>query len=199
MKVETPTREFVFNGKSLPDPNPSMSVEQVRECQPKAAKNGAFATVHGINETDASSVPSLGPGQLLTTRFLESLKQSLRTEPRSVLLPANVLAYTSDLLIWWTGPRLHPMYFSEGAEDRAAVHGKACPHPSLIWKVRRGRLSLRALGSNVRPSPETELMVAPYWNTEARTGSGNLSKKHPAILIEPLPVSFRRLRPAKPY
>jgi PRTRC genetic system protein B len=141
------------------------------KCQPKAAKNGAFATVHGINETDASSVPSLGPGQLLTTRFLESLKQSLRTEPRSVLLPANVLAYTSDLLIWWTGPRLHPMYFSEGAEDRAAVHGKACPHPSLIWKVRRGRLSLRALGSNVRPSPETELMVAPYWNTEARTGS----------------------------
>jgi PRTRC genetic system protein C len=38
MKVETPTREFVFNGKSLPDPNPSMSVEQAREMPAKSRK-----------------------------------------------------------------------------------------------------------------------------------------------------------------
>jgi hypothetical protein len=29
----------------------------------------------------------------------------------------------SDLLAWWTPPRRHPMFFSDGAEDRQAING----------------------------------------------------------------------------
>lgn len=87
-----------------------------------------------------------------------------------MILPENVLAHTSNLLMWWTPPRQHRMFFSDGAEDRRALHAQVCPHPALVWLVRHGRLSLRALGQSVRPTPTTPLMVAPYWNTEPSQG-----------------------------
>jgi PRTRC genetic system protein B len=94
----------------------------------------------------------------------------LQRAPRAVLLPENVLAYTSDLLVWWTPPRQHRMFFSGGAEDRQAINGAICPHPALVWKVQRGCLFLRAISDPARPQAETRLMVAPYWNTEASRG-----------------------------
>jgi hypothetical protein len=40
----------------------------------------------------------------------------------------------------------------------------------LVWWVRHGRLSLRALDQSIRPKPTTPLMIAPYWNTEPSRG-----------------------------
>ena len=129
-----------------------------------------FATVHQVLPQEPEKLASFGPGNLLTTEFLESLYRGLERAPRAVLLPENVLACTSDLLAWWTPPRRHPMFFSDGAEDRLAINGATFPHPALVWKVQRGRLFLRALDISTRPKPETKLMVAPYWNTAADTG-----------------------------
>lgn len=112
----------------------------------------------------------LGPGSLLTKAFLKKLCRGLERETKPALFPENVLAYTSELLIWWTAPRIHRMFFSEGAEDRAAIDGCVCPHPALLWKVRRGHLYVRALLEPVRPTAETPLMIAPYWNTEVTHG-----------------------------
>jgi PRTRC genetic system protein B len=128
-----------------------------------------FATVHQVAKGQDHQA-TLGPGNLLTTGFLGSLYQGLQRAPRIVLLPENVLAYTSDLLAWWTPPRLHRMFFSDGAEDRRAMNGAIFPHPALVWKVQRGCLFLRALDIAARPKPEARLMVAPYWNTAADTG-----------------------------
>jgi len=134
-------------------------------------KQECFATLHDvIREKPDSEEPLLGPGSLLTTSFLQQLTSRLRIPAKALLLPENVLAYTSELVIWWTPPRLHPMYFSEGAEDRRAIHGRICPHPALVWKVYRGRLFVRALSTPVRPQAKTPLMVAPYWNTSPLTG-----------------------------
>ena len=129
-----------------------------------------FATVHPVVPQGPEKQASIGPGTLLTTRFLENLYLGLNRAPQTVLLPANVLAYTADLVAWWTIPRLHRMFFSDGAEDRQAMNGTICPHPALVWKVQRGSLSLRALCDPVRPKPEATLMVAPYWNTEISRG-----------------------------
>lgn len=129
-----------------------------------------FATVHPVIVEGPEQQASLGPGSLLTTGFLERLYQGLERAPRAVLLPESVLAYTTDLLAWWSPPRLHRMFFSDGAEDRQAVHGAICPHPALVWKVHRGCLFLRAIPGPKRPTAETMLMVAPYWNTEASRG-----------------------------
>lgn len=134
-------------------------------------KQEQFATLHHVvHDRHEPQQPRLGPGNLLTEAFLERLSAGLRRPAKAVLLPENVLAYTSDLLVWWTPPRLHPMFFSDGAEDRLAVHGRICPHPPLVWKVRRGCLYLRALSDPRRPNAYTSLMVAPYWNTAPDTG-----------------------------
>jgi PRTRC genetic system protein B len=139
--------------------------------QEQVHKRELFATVHDVlDQTSPSQAPQLGPGSLLNTAFLRRLSLGLERTAKAVLLPENVLAYTSDLLIWWTPPRLHTMYFSDGAEDRAAIHGSVCPHPTLIWKVRRGCLYLRAVQDVGRPNAGTPLKVAPYWNTDPATG-----------------------------
>ena len=139
--------------------------------QEQVHRREQFATVHDIvREGTVPQRPQLGPGRLMSTAFLRKLAQGLQRKAKAVLLPENVLAYTNDLLIWWTPPRCHPLFFSEGAEDRAQVNGQTCPHPSLVWKVWRGRLSLRALIESRRPSAETLLMVAPYWNTDPNRG-----------------------------
>jgi hypothetical protein len=51
-----------------------------------------------------------------------------------VLLPENVLAYSSDLLVWRTPPRQHRMFFSGSAEDCQAINGAICPHLALVSK-----------------------------------------------------------------
>jgi len=47
MKVEKMTREFLFNGVRLPDPNPSMAVEEVRSLYATTYPDIATASVTG--------------------------------------------------------------------------------------------------------------------------------------------------------
>jgi PRTRC genetic system protein B len=130
-----------------------------------------FVTVHDvIREGSPPHQSRLGPGRLLTTAFLKQLCRGLERKVKGIILPENVLACTSDLLVWWTPQRQHRMFFSDGAEDRRELNGRACPHPALVWLVKQGRLSLRALDQSVRPKPATPLMIAPYWNTEPLRG-----------------------------
>jgi PRTRC genetic system protein B len=130
-----------------------------------------FVTVHEvIREGSPPHQARLGPGRLLTTAFLKQLCRGLERRGQAIILPENVLACTSDLLVWWTPQRQHRMFFSDGAEDRRELNGRTCPHPALVWLVRHGRLSLRALDQAIRPKPATPLMIAPYWNTEPSRG-----------------------------
>ena len=135
------------------------------------SRHEQFVTVHDVlRGGSASQQPRLGPGRLLTTAFLKHLCRGLERKAKAVILPENVLACTADLLVWWTPERLHRMYFSDGTEDRRRIDGQVCPHPALVWSVRHGRLSLRALAQSARPTGATQLMVAPYWNTEPTRG-----------------------------
>ena len=42
------------------------------------------------------------------------------------------------------------------------------PQPALVFKIWGRELFVRALAADVRPSAETRLMTAPYWNTDSR-------------------------------
>ena len=59
MKVEKLDREFVFDGKALPDPNPDISVEQVREMYIPAHPEITTATVTGPEPVDGKMASSL--------------------------------------------------------------------------------------------------------------------------------------------
>jgi PRTRC genetic system protein C len=52
MNVKKLEREFVFNGKTLPDPGPHMSVEQVREMYIPAHPEITTAKVIGPEPVD---------------------------------------------------------------------------------------------------------------------------------------------------
>ena|SRR5579859_4553925 len=137
----------------------------------QVSRREQFVTVHEILREGAEPHEArLGPGTLLTTAFLKQLCRGLERKAKACILPENVLACTSDLLVWWTPQRLHRMFFSDGGEDRHEINGRVCPHPALVWSVRHGRLSLRALAESARPAAATPLTVAPYWNTEPSRG-----------------------------
>ena len=54
IKVETMRREFNFNGVKLPDPNPSLTVEQVREVYAGTYPEITTAAVEGPEPVGAA-------------------------------------------------------------------------------------------------------------------------------------------------
>ena len=54
LKASTLPREFIFNGSRFPDPDPQMSIEQVRELLTPSYPEIATATVTGPEDTGTS-------------------------------------------------------------------------------------------------------------------------------------------------
>src|SRR4029077_14778613 len=84
------------------------------------------------------------------------------------ILPENVLARTPDLIAWWTKPQHRCIFFGGGSYEAEKLNGHNYPHPALVFKIWGRHLNVRALAADARPSAETRLMTAPYWNTDSR-------------------------------
>ena len=54
-------------------------------------------------------------------------------------------------------------FFSDQSEA-GELNAKRYPVPALVFKVSGGNLSIRALAKDERPTAETKLMTAPFWN-----------------------------------
>ena len=128
--------------------------------------NRVMATVHGVAQTDTNGAPALGAGQLLSTAALRELTKQLGAGSQAEYLPENVIARTPELVAWWTPASVRPMFFRDGSE-LADVSGKPFPHPALLFAVRNGVLSIRALAESKRPAADTKLAAAPYWNIDS--------------------------------
>ena len=61
------------------------------------------------------------------------------------------------------------MFYSDSSDGRT-LNGKVFPQPPLVFKVCGSELSVRSLTEDRRARPETPLMLAPYWNCDARAG-----------------------------
>ena len=129
--------------------------------------SGAFATLHEVRG-EKEGAPYLGPGQSLNTAFLRSLAHGLGVRMAPEILPENILARTPDLITWWTRAQHRCMFFGGGSDEAGTLNSRMYPHPALVFKIWGRDLFVRALASNVRPSAETRLMTAPYWNTDSR-------------------------------
>jgi PRTRC genetic system protein B len=130
-------------------------------------RNRHMATVHNVAQKDGEGFPSLGAGQLLASAGLRELTKLLGTGCPVEFLPDQVLARTPDLLAWWTPAARRPMFFRKESE-LGDVSGKAFPHPALLFVVCHGTLHVRALPASRRPSADTKLAAAPYWNVDDR-------------------------------
>jgi PRTRC genetic system protein B len=133
----------------------------------QAGGGGAFASLHRVKQAD-DGVPYLAPGEPLTTAFVRTLAEGLGAQVKPEVFPENTLARTPDLLVWWSRPQRRVMFF--GGTDREArkLNGLLFPHPGLVFKVVGKDLYVRAIATISRPTPETPLKIAPYWNTDSR-------------------------------
>ena len=128
---------------------------------------GAFASLHQVRQT-GDGVPYLAPGENLTTAFVRTLAQGLGAQVKPEVFPDNVLARTPDLLAWWSRPQCRVMFFGGTDQEARKLNGLVFPHPALIFKVAGKDIFVRAIATISRPSPETPMKMAPYWNTDSR-------------------------------
>jgi len=126
----------------------------------------AFATLHEVKHR-SNEAPYLCAGQSVTTGFLETLAKGLGASMAAEVLPEHVLARTPDLIAWWSRARPRLMFFGEGNAETMALNGKMYPHPALVFMIQGRELFVRALAENRRPTANTRLCNAPYWNTDA--------------------------------
>lgn len=77
----------------------------------------------------------------------------------------HVLAYDETRTIWYTKASEQVLYFRTDDSALQAISGQVFPQPALLFVAKKGSLQVHALPSNDRPTPETPLLVAPYYNT----------------------------------
>lgn len=132
-------------------------------------RNRAFAVWHaampGVGEG-----AHLGEAQALTTEFVRSLSQGLRTEVQPELLPESILVWSSDLVVWRSHPTIRRMFFRSNSEAPSGLSGEQFSQPALLWCVAGQELTVRALAADRRPGADTPLMIAPYWNVDGDSG-----------------------------
>lgn len=132
-------------------------------------RNRAFAVWHDAKPGVAEGA-QLGEAQALTTEFVRSLSQGLRSEVQPELLPENILVWSSDLDVWWSRRTVRRMFFRDNSEAPAGLSSEPFSHPALLWCVSGQELTVRAIAANRRPQADTPLMIAPYWNVDGDSG-----------------------------
>ncbi len=93
------------------------------------------------------------------------------------LLPANLLRHTPTELLWHCPSRIEPIYFQTAHEELNAISGKRVRHPHLLFHATGRNLHVAALPDAQRPTLETNLLRAPYFNVsaEGRVCLGSMS------------------------
>jgi PRTRC genetic system protein B len=133
-------------------------------------RNRVFVSWHELRQSPSGGAPYLGEAQEITTEFVHRLAQGLGTQIPVEVLPENVVVRTAETLMWWTPRTVHAMFFRATDEEASELSGKRFPQPPLVWKVTGKDLWVRALAGNRRPTADTKLMTAPYWNVDGETG-----------------------------
>lgn len=123
-----------------------------------------MATVHTPMRDPQGGPAILDPGEPLTREFLDRMVQGLGSELPAAFLPSNVLVYSPSLTAWWEPRQIRSMFFASTCDGKT-LDGKRFPHPPLLFAVQRGYLMVWALAEDTRPTPESWLYMAPYWNT----------------------------------
>jgi PRTRC genetic system protein B len=134
----------------------------------------SFASVHEV--THGPNGAALEPGVLLSEDALASVVTDLTGGRGLEYLPERVLAFAPGIgIAWWSPAGERPLFFRTdrfGSTEPDAflneqVHGHAYPVPALVFVVRGSGLRLYALADDRRPTPETPLYRAPFYNLYA--------------------------------
>ncbi len=155
-----------------------------------------FVTLHEVIHEGVDA--RLGPGHLVTPQILTQLMRGLGQSIPPEILPERVLVRTVNTIVWWMPAAQAVMFFSDRGGDATLkkLNGKKYPHPPLLFKVSGSNLWIRALGANQRPTGESPLYIAPYWNCydngSVCTGTMKIPSEKSVNAIEDWERSFFR-------
>ena len=123
-----------------------------------------FVTLHEVVHDGNNA--RLSEGQLMTPQMLMDVMVGLGRSVPVEILPERVLVRTAEMIVWWWPAGEHTMFFSDRGEDPLLkkMNGRRYPHPSLLFKASGSHLWIRALERSERPTEETRMCMAPYWN-----------------------------------
>jgi PRTRC genetic system protein B len=123
----------------------------------------AIVTTHTIAKAPGRYV--LLPGKPASAAALHQLLA--RFNPNIAyqgILPWNLLRHTPGELLWHCPSRSEPVFFRTNQEELNAISGARVLHPHLLFYVNRGSLYIAALSDDQRPTLQTKLFRAPYFN-----------------------------------
>jgi PRTRC genetic system protein B len=129
-----------------------------------------FVSAHEI--TRDGQVPRIGAGVPATP---ETLARLLAPVARSMVftgfLPERLLAIGPGAIVWWCPPSPRTIWFRSDGKGSTigTTHGRV-EHPGLVFAAARGRWYVFAVKGTSRPTPETKLWRAPYFNVWADRG-----------------------------
>ena len=126
-----------------------------------------FATLHEVKRQPDGAAYLLA-GESVTMGFLETLAKGLGATMAAEVLPQHVLARAPELISWWSRAQPRLMFFGGGNTETKKLNGKMYPHPALVFMLHGRELFVRALAEDRRPTADTRLKNAPYWNTDAQ-------------------------------
>ena len=108
-----------------------------------------------------------------TSKLIKSLKVQVSGSKERVLskeiLPANLLYFNNDIqgpVIWYTRKTSLPLFFI----DRLGLDSGVANVPAMVWKVVGKKLHVYALAADKRPTADTTLYHAPFFNIHADGG-----------------------------
>ena len=122
-----------------------------------------FASVHKVRYDGAT--PLLEPGTSVTLEAVRELSKALNPVSVLELLPTQVLAVSSEALVWYEPARERVMFYACNDPLLMKLSGSSFPQPALLFIAGQRQLKVLALDSNERPTAASQLYVAPYWNT----------------------------------
>jgi len=136
----------------------------------------ACATVHevGIGSDGRATILA---GVAATVQSVAEIATLLTRQAKvGGFLPANILSVGIDSLLWWVPPVKRRVFFASeklGGERSAKV-----PHPGLVFRVDgENEWSVFAVKGQNRPTPDTSLFLAPYFNvwSDGKICTGNVA------------------------
>jgi PRTRC genetic system protein B len=133
----------------------------------RGASGSALATLHDVHHVDGEAV--IGAGQPMTPRkALELSRALLKRVAHGGFLPANVLYMDGDLMLWWEPPARRHVVFrvdeAHAGQLGGGERGETVAHPGLVFAASSRVWSVWAVKGSQRPTPETALYQAPYFN-----------------------------------
>ncbi len=154
-----------------------------------------YVTKHEVVNTGTLEAPNqqIMAGSAVTADALIAMFEQLTTTHslNTDILPENVLSISASHMVWWMPEGKRRTFFN--CRELGQRWGNL-PHPPLLFVVVKQTWYVFALPKNERPTGETPLCHAPYFNVYDNhsicTGSANVPRKATVAAIPEWEAAF---------